>query len=92
MAIDTDNKKLAVMDWGNIWEPGLPLSPGALGQDDQQQLLWGYPGILWGALTEVIAEPIRAIFTLDKERRIFTLDNARRIFTLDKIRRIFNVD
>ena len=47
MAIDTDNKKLAVMEWCLVFEPGLPLSPGALGQDDQQQLLWGYPGILW---------------------------------------------
>jgi hypothetical protein len=49
MAIDTNNKKLAVMEFGDIWEPGLPISPSTLGQDDQQQLLWGYPGILWSA-------------------------------------------
>lgn len=47
MAITTDNEKLAVMEWGQVWEPGLPLSPGALGTDDLQQLLWGYPGVLW---------------------------------------------
>jgi hypothetical protein len=51
MAIDTDNKKLGVMEWCSIWEPGLPISPGTLEQDDQQQLLWGYPGILWGTPT-----------------------------------------
>lgn len=48
MAIDTNTEKLALMEWCQVWEPGLPLSPGALGTDDQQQLLWGYPGIAWG--------------------------------------------
>lgn len=47
MAVDTTNKKLAVIELEDIWEPGLPMSPGSLGQDDRQQLLWGYPGILW---------------------------------------------
>ena len=47
MAIDTNNKKLAVMELDQAYEPGLPLSPGVFGQDDKQQLLWGYPGILW---------------------------------------------
>jgi hypothetical protein len=51
MAITTINQKLAVMEWEDYAEPALPLSPGALGQDDQQQLLWGYPGVLW-------AEPV----------------------------------
>jgi hypothetical protein len=50
MAIDTINKKLSMMEWGLPYEPGLPMSPGTLGQDDKQQLLWGYPGILWGAI------------------------------------------
>lgn len=49
MAITTDNEKLAVMSMGNICMPNLPMSPGTLDQDDQQQLLWGYPGVLWGA-------------------------------------------
>ena len=49
MAIDTTNKKLALMEWCQVWESGLPISPGALGQDDQQQLINDYPGILWGA-------------------------------------------
>lgn len=55
-AIATDNGKLAVMEWDLDWEPGLPLSPGTFGQDDLQQLLWGFPEILWGDLT---AEPDR---------------------------------
>jgi hypothetical protein len=50
MAIDTDNEKLAVIELEDIWEPGLPLSPSTLGQDDQQQLLLGFPGVLWQAL------------------------------------------
>ena len=49
------------MEWELYWEPGLPMSPGALGQDDQQQLLWGYPGILWGAVAAIA----NAIFDLN---------------------------
>jgi hypothetical protein len=59
MAIDTDTEKLAVLELGQVWEPGLPLSPGALGQADQQQLLWGYPGVLWQAAV-ASATPRRA--------------------------------
>lgn len=51
MAIDTTNEKLALMEWDNVWEPAIPISPGAFGQDDKQQLLWGYPGILWTSET-----------------------------------------
>ena len=47
MAISTDNEKLGVMEWCLIWEPGLPLSPGTLGQDDKQQLINSYPGVLF---------------------------------------------
>lgn len=50
MAITTDNGKLAVMEWGDPWEPGLPLSPGTIGQADQQQFLLGFPENLWGFL------------------------------------------
>jgi len=53
MAIDTTNKKLALLELEDYWEPALPVSPGALGQDDLQQLLWGYPGILWAGATPV---------------------------------------
>jgi hypothetical protein len=59
MAIDTDTEKLAVMEWGQVWEPGLPLAPGTLEQADQQQLLWGYPGVLWQAAV-ASATPRRA--------------------------------
>lgn len=49
MAITTTNGKLAIMELEQVYEPGLPISPGTLGQEDQQQLLWGFPEILWGA-------------------------------------------
>lgn len=47
MAIATINGKLAIMEFGQVWEPGLPLSPGTLGKNDKQQLLWGYPDVAW---------------------------------------------
>lgn len=53
MAIDTTNEKLAMLNFGMPFQPNLPLSPSTLGQDDQQQLLWGYPGILWSAVVQV---------------------------------------
>lgn len=51
MAIDNDLKKMAMMEWCSVWEPGLPFVPGDLGQNDQQILLWGNPDVLWGAQT-----------------------------------------
>lgn len=50
MAITTNNEKLGVMEWCIPWETGIPLLPGAFGQDDKQQLIWGYPGVLWDVL------------------------------------------
>lgn len=50
MAIDTVNEKLALLG------EHLPISADGLDQADNQQLLWGYPGILWTeqALVEVV--------------------------------------
>ena len=50
MAIDTDNKKFAAITFLQMWMIPMPVSPGALGQDDRQHLLAGYPGILWSPL------------------------------------------
>ena len=47
MAIPTSTAQLAVMEWGQVWEPGLPLSPVAITTEAQQQLVWGYP---WGVV------------------------------------------
>lgn len=56
MAIDTPDKRLALMEWDLLWEPGLVLSETSpFSQGDQQQLLWGYPGVLWGEPPEPIS-------------------------------------
>ena len=49
MAIDTINEKLALIEYGDVFQPGIPISADGLGQADNQQLLWEYPGILWSA-------------------------------------------
>jgi hypothetical protein len=50
MAIDTINEKFALIAFGRTTDPMmLPVSGGSIGQDDQQQFLWGYPGLLWAA-------------------------------------------
>ena len=46
MAIDTTNEKLALIDFPLA---ELPISSDGLDQADNQQLLWGYPGLLWSA-------------------------------------------
>lgn len=47
MAIDTANKKLALLHYGLPWgTPPLP-SGAPLDKGDAQQLLGGYPGIPW---------------------------------------------
>lgn len=65
MAVTTDTEKLAVMEWCQVWEPGLPLSPGTLGTDDQQQLLWGYPGVAWGSPPVVVPVETSTLFLRD---------------------------
>lgn len=53
-AIATNNGKLAIMELGQVWEPGLPFEDLAdIDQDDQQQFLWGFPEILWQAAVVV---------------------------------------
>ena len=45
--ITTTNGKLSIMEFDIPWEPGLPMSPGSLGQEDRQQLIHGFNEILW---------------------------------------------
>ena len=47
MAIITVNDKLALIEYGDVFQPGIPISADGLDQADNQQLLWGYPGVLW---------------------------------------------
>lgn len=50
MAIDTTNEKFAAIVFGRTTDPmHLTVSGGTIEQDDQQQFLWGFPGVLWGA-------------------------------------------
>jgi hypothetical protein len=51
MAITTTNGKMAVMVYGNVWEPPMPIvDTGTFGQDDKQQFIWGFPEVLWSSL------------------------------------------
>ena len=52
MAVDTTNEKLALMSWTQPWQWPMPISADGLDQADNQQLLWGYPGVLWGETAE----------------------------------------
>lgn len=60
MAVDTINEKLAVLDMDLPFEPAMPLSPAVFGQEDKQQLLWGFPGFLWalpdGGITAITGD------------------------------------
>lgn len=69
MALDTDTKKLSMMDWCQVWESGLPLSPGTIGQDDQQHLLWGQSDTLWPAGDGAGTRRQRQIKSLIRRRR-----------------------
>ena len=44
----TSNNLLALLHFLVPIHPSLPVSADGIDQADQQQLLWGYPGILWG--------------------------------------------
>jgi len=58
MAIDTINKKLALIEYGDVYQPGIPVSDDGLDQADNQQLLWEYPGTLW---EEIVVKAITVI-------------------------------
>ena len=46
MAIDTNDKKLALINFLQPYQPQMPLDETAgFDQGDKQQLLWTYPGI-----------------------------------------------
>jgi len=47
MAINTVNEKLALISLLQPWNVPIPISADGIDQADQQQLLWGYPGLLW---------------------------------------------
>lgn len=59
MPITTDNEKLAVIELEDYQEPALVALPvpAAFAQGDQQQLLWGYPGILWASSVGGTTQP-----------------------------------
>jgi hypothetical protein len=63
MAIDTINEQFSLLSFGSTLMPQVVVSPSTLGMDDQQHLLWGYPGILWSVLASLG-------FTLDMNTRI----------------------
>jgi hypothetical protein len=66
MAIDTDNEKFALIVFGRTTDPAnLPVTGGDIETDDEQQLLWNYPGIAF-------AGGVTIAFVLDMNTRIKT--------------------
>jgi hypothetical protein len=85
VAIDTDNEKFALIDWGNVWMDGLPISSDGLDQADNQQLLWEYPGLLWTAFEAAsrittVAAAVR-IKTVAAVTRVCSIPSSSRTFT-----------
>lgn len=76
------NNQLALLSFCNVLAPNLPASPGTLGQDDQQQLLWGYPGVLWGTVTTVVGPGV--VRLMDRLYNVLTLED--RLLNTDKVR------
>jgi hypothetical protein len=53
MAVTTHNEKLALIHYQQVFQPTPPKSSDGIGQDDKQQLIWGYPGINWSTPASV---------------------------------------
>jgi hypothetical protein len=47
MAITSNNQKLAVLAWNNVYLSPTYMTVDGITQADQQQLLWQYPGVLF---------------------------------------------
>jgi len=63
MAITTNDEKMAVMAFHQVWQAPVVLDETAsFSQGDRQQLLWGYPGVLYGGAPEVDAQVHSPLF------------------------------
>jgi hypothetical protein len=65
MAVDSRQKRMSIMNWGNVWRSQWPIGDGAFDQGDRQHLLRMYSGILWAeadisAVYRVIASQLHA--------------------------------
>ena len=47
MAIDTDNKKLALITYHQPWNTPIPIVSNGFTQGDLQHLIWEYPEFSW---------------------------------------------
>ena len=50
------NDKFALISYQQPWNIPLPISADGLDQADNQQLLWGYPGILWSEVSLAVGK------------------------------------
>jgi hypothetical protein len=82
MAIDTRNKRFAMMGLAGAPRLQMPAPDGTIAQADRQQFLYGYPGILWGAAA-VSATLAGGVFRrLGDLSRVFRrLGDLARVFT-----------
>jgi len=56
LSVATDNNKYSLLHYGQVWQHQIPLPGGAaMSQGDKQQVLWGYPNILWE--TQAVSQP-----------------------------------
>ena len=53
MAVDSRDKRMSLIGLAAPVPAVLPNPDGAFSQGDRQQLLWGYPGILWAELVDL---------------------------------------
>lgn len=59
MPINTLNEKLSLIEYGNIFQPALPVSNNGIGLGDKWQLLWEYSGFFEEAIYRPIYRPRR---------------------------------
>jgi len=69
------NDKIALISYQQPWNVPLPISADGLDQADNQQLLWGYPGILWSGVSLAVGK-LAITFTSRKAGLTFTSRKA----------------
>lgn len=62
MAIDTNNKKMAVMVFCQVYLPAVYMTiDNSIDQGEQQQFLWQYPGLAFAEYTVVDATAVMGL-------------------------------
>lgn len=84
MAIDTAAKRLATLDYGNVWTEAVPLPDGTVDEYDRSHLLWSY-----FIVSILLPTPSSRVYIAAVESRLLAIGAETRVSVVDGETRIY---